>query len=369
MRTYLILADKVRRFHEDPEIQEALRVAKVSELAEATAPAGGLDELLAGSLGRGGAGGTGLWPRTSGPTRHRAAARGPLVPLVVGVDSSTSACKVQVRDADTGHVVASGRAAHSPTSPPRSEQHPCEWEAAFHAACAEAAIPDRAGPLAISVAAQQHGLVVLGEDDAGPAARQALERHRVGARHRARSSPPSPVAKPVGRRRAGAFPSRASPSPSCIGCDRCEPETFGRIGRRAPPPRLAHVPAHRPAHHRPGRCVGHRVLVTARGALPRRPPAAGQRRRRLGLAALPEVLAPDAVAGEWRGAGIPVAAGTGDNMAAALGLGLRPGDLALSLGTSGDRLHGLGGRRQPTPPARWPASPTRPAAICRWSAP
>ena len=30
-----------------------------------------------------------------------------------------------------------------------------------------------------------------------------------------------------------------------------------------------------------------------------------------------------------------VAPGTGDNMAAALGLGLRPGDLALSLGTSG----------------------------------
>ncbi len=33
--------------------------------------------------------------------------------------------------------------------------------------------------------------------------------------------------------------------------------------------------------------------------------------------------------------GIPVGIGTGDNMAAALGLGLRPGDLAMSLGTSG----------------------------------
>ena len=42
------------------------------------------------------------------------------MPLVLGVDSSTSACKVQVRDADTGAVVASGRAPHSPTSPPRS---------------------------------------------------------------------------------------------------------------------------------------------------------------------------------------------------------------------------------------------------------
>ena len=46
MRTYLILADKARRFHEDPDIQDALRVAKVAELAEPTAPAGGLDALL-----------------------------------------------------------------------------------------------------------------------------------------------------------------------------------------------------------------------------------------------------------------------------------------------------------------------------------
>jgi xylulokinase len=50
---------------------------------------------------------------------------------------------------------------------------------------------------------------------------------------------------------------------------------------------------------------------------------------------LPEVLAPLAVAGEWAGIGAVVAPGTGDNMAAALGLGLRPGDLVLSLGTSG----------------------------------
>src|SRR5213078_2891950 len=38
-------------------------------------------------------------------------------------------------------------------------------------------------------------------------------------------------------------------------------------------------------------------------------------------------------AGEWNGA--VVGPGTGDNMAAALGLGLRPGDLALSFGPSG----------------------------------
>ena len=38
MRTYLILADKARRFHEDEEIQEALRATKVAELAVPTSP-------------------------------------------------------------------------------------------------------------------------------------------------------------------------------------------------------------------------------------------------------------------------------------------------------------------------------------------
>jgi len=52
-------------------------------------------------------------------------------------------------------------------------------------------------------------------------------------------------------------------------------------------------------------------------------------------AALPTVLGPTDAAGEWAETGAIVAPGTGDNMAAALGLGLRPGDLALSFGTSG----------------------------------
>jgi xylulokinase len=48
---------------------------------------------------------------------------------------------------------------------------------------------------------------------------------------------------------------------------------------------------------------------------------------------VPEVLDPLAVAGTWND--IAIAAGTGDNMAAALGLGLAPGDAVLSVGTSG----------------------------------
>ena len=46
MRTYLILADKARRFHEDAEIQDALRLTKAAELAQPTAGEGGLDDIL-----------------------------------------------------------------------------------------------------------------------------------------------------------------------------------------------------------------------------------------------------------------------------------------------------------------------------------
>ncbi len=83
------------------------------------------------------------------------------MPLVVGVDSSTSACKVQVRDAEPGTVVSSARAPHPATTPPRSEQHPRDWEEAFHLACAEAQVRTTHHPVALAVAAQQHGLVVL----------------------------------------------------------------------------------------------------------------------------------------------------------------------------------------------------------------
>jgi len=49
--------------------------------------------------------------------------------------------------------------------------------------------------------------------------------------------------------------------------------------------------------------------------------------------AVPTVLGPMDRAGEWNGS--VVAPGTGDNMAAALGVGLLPGDVMMSIGTSG----------------------------------
>src|SRR5689334_23773499 len=83
------------------------------------------------------------------------------MPLVMGVDSSTQATKVEVRDADDGRLVATGRAPHPVTTPPRSEQDPRAWWDAFEQARAAAGAPDVD---AIAVAGQQHGLVALDGD-------------------------------------------------------------------------------------------------------------------------------------------------------------------------------------------------------------
>ncbi len=80
--------------------------------------------------------------------------------LVAGIDSSTQATKVEIRDADSGSLVSSGRAPHPPTSPPRSEQDPESWWTALQAAWSDAGSPTVE---AISVAGQQHGMVVTDE--------------------------------------------------------------------------------------------------------------------------------------------------------------------------------------------------------------
>ena len=82
---------------------------------------------------------------------------------------------------------------------------------------------------------------------------------------------------------------------------------------------------------------------------------------------LPRVAAPDAVVGETS-EGVRLAAGTGDNMAAALGLGLTAGAAVVSLGTSGTAFT-TAHTRPTTPPERWPGSPTQPVRSCPWSAP
>jgi xylulokinase len=255
------------------------------------------------------------------------------VPVVVGVDSSTSACKVQVRDADTGAVVASGRAAHPPTSPPRSEQQPAAWEAAFASACAEAGVGTAHALSAIAVAAQQHGLVVLGDDG------ETLRPAKLWNDTESAADTTALLAALPGGQAAWATACGSVPVPSFTitklhWLQRCEPATFRRVS-------AVLLPHDWLTFRLTGRRTTDRGDASGTGYWS---PREGRYRNDLLRlvsddidwdAALPEVLAPDAQAGEWAGNGSAVAPGTGDNMAAALGLGLRPGDLALSLGTSG----------------------------------
>jgi xylulokinase len=76
------------------------------------------------------------------------------MPLVAGVDSSTSACKIEVRDADSGELVARGRAPHPPTAPPRSAQQPRDWWTAFQQASVDAGLLGRNRPAALAIAGQ-----------------------------------------------------------------------------------------------------------------------------------------------------------------------------------------------------------------------
>ena len=88
------------------------------------------------------------------------------MPLVAGIDSSTQSCKVLVCDGDTGEIVRSGTAPH----PDGTEIDPQLWWAALQTAV------DNAGGLddvaAVSVGAQQHGMVCL--DEGGEVVRDAL---------------------------------------------------------------------------------------------------------------------------------------------------------------------------------------------------
>ena len=170
------------------------------------------------------------------------------MPLVVGVDSSTTACKVQVRDAETGALVAMGRAPHPPTTPPRSEQHPRAWERAFHTACAEADVPGSHSPAVVSVAAQQHGLVVLDETgevlrpaklwndtESAPDADELVRRLAGGAAQWAASCGSVPLPSFTITQAHVVAPLRAGRAP---------PHRLGVVA-----PRLADLPAHRTPDH------------------------------------------------------------------------------------------------------------------------
>ena len=95
--------------------------------------------------------------------------------LVAGVDSSTQSTKVVLCQAEDGAIVATGSAPH----PDGTECDPAYW---WEALCrAGDGLLDRAS--AIGVAAQQHGMVALG--DAG-----GVIRPPSSGRHAGRTADP-----------------------------------------------------------------------------------------------------------------------------------------------------------------------------------
>lgn len=252
----------------------------------------------------------------------------PGTPLVAGVDSSTSATKVEVRELATGRVVGRGASPHPPTHPPRSEQDPAAWWSAFEAAWHQAGAPDVS---AISVAGQQHGMVVL------DAERRVVRPAKLW--NDTESAPDAawligelPGGRDAWAHACGLVPVASFTITKLSWLHRTEPDAWER---------LAHVllPHDWMTFRLTGRLVTDRGDASGTGYW-----SATTGEYRFDLLALvdrqrdwstvvPAVLGPGDVAGEWRGA--VVGPGTGDNMAGALGVGLRPGDVAVSIGTSG----------------------------------
>ncbi len=256
----------------------------------------------------------------------------------MGVDSSTQSCKVQIRDADDGTLVASGRAPHPPTSPPRSEQDPAAWWVALRAAC-DAAGPAVAQVAAISVGGQQHGLVVL--DEGSHVLRPAkLWNDTESAVHAAGLV--AQLGAPRWAEATGSVPVASFTVTKLAWLAEHEPDVLARTTHvLLPHDWLTHRLTGRFTTDR-GDASGTGYWSPTEGAW--RPDLLALAAPRLGVDALPEVLGPTEVAGHvtaeaGAALGLPegavVACGTGDNMAAALGVALRPGDVAVSLGTSG----------------------------------
>ncbi|AJE43878.1 xylulokinase [Streptomyces nodosus] len=255
-------------------------------------------------------------------------------PLVVGVDSSTQSTKALVVDVATGQVVASGQAPHTVSSGEGRESDPRQWWDALCEAlrqCGEAAHE----AAAVSIGGQQHGLVTL--DANGDPVRPALLWNDVRSAPQARR-----LVEELGGPKAWADRTGSVPGPSFT------VTKWAWLAENEPEAVHATAAVRLPHDYLTERLTGEGT--TDRGD------ASGtgwwasttesydeETLAHVGLdpALLPRVVRPGEVAGTVHTHDLPfskgtlVAPGTGDNAAAAMGLGLRAGVPALSLGTSG----------------------------------
>ncbi|MFI8219000.1 xylulokinase [Streptomyces sp. NPDC085932] len=256
-------------------------------------------------------------------------------PLVVGVDSSTQSTKALVVDVATGRVVASGQAPHTVSSGAGRESDPRQWWDALREAlrqCGEAAHE----AAAVSVGGQQHGLVTL--DDRGEPVRPALLWNDVRSAPQARRLTEELGGAKFWAERTGSVPAASFTVTKWAWLAEHEPDAVRAT-------RAVRLPHDYLTERLTGQGTTDRGDVSGTGWW-----ASGAEEydeeilARVGLdpALLPRVVRPGEVAGTVRDShdlpfskGTLVAPGTGDNAAAALGLGVRPGTPVMSLGTSG----------------------------------
>ncbi|MGY1810241.1 xylulokinase [Blastococcus sp. SYSU D00669] len=248
--------------------------------------------------------------------------------LVAGVDSSTQACKVVVRDAETGALVREGRAPH----PPGTEVHPAAWEGALLAALADAGGLDDVA--AIAVGGQQHGMVCLDED--GEVVRPALLWNDTRSAQAALDLTAELGGAAAWADAVGLVPVASFTVTKLRWMAEHEPENAARTAAVClPHDWLTWLLAGKP---------GLDGLVTDRGDASGTgywSAATGEYRpdlleRGLGHGAVvPRVLGPAERAGTTATGGAALGPGSGDNAAAALGLAAEPGDVVCSIGTSG----------------------------------
>lgn len=253
--------------------------------------------------------------------------------LVAGVDSSTQSCKVVIRDAQTGALVREGRAAH----PDGTAVDPRAWWTAFEQAAAAAGGLDDVAALAVG--GQQHGMVTL--DEQGAPVRDALLWNDTRSAQAA-----TDLVAELGDGDAAAG---AQAWAQAVGSVPVASLTVTKLRWLAEhePANAAKVAAVCLPHDwltwQIAGATGLDTLVTDRSDVSGTgywSPFTEDYRTDLlqrafgAVPVLPRVLGPQAQAGVSTG-GALLGPGAGDNAAAALGLGLRPGDVAVSIGTSG----------------------------------
>ena len=249
--------------------------------------------------------------------------------IIAGVDSSTQSVKVVLRDAHTGELVRQGRATH----PDGTEVDPTLWKLALDAAIKDAGGLD--GVEAISIAGQQHGMVAL--DNNGHVIRPALLWNDTRSAQAAQDLNSEEGGNAEIARKVGSVLVASFTASKLRWMADHEPENAAKVASVALP--------HDWLSWQLQGAKDFSQLFTDRsdasGTGYFDPTTSHYREDILRLAlrhdlelTLPRIIAPDKFGGTTTG-GIPIAAGAGDNAGAALGVQAQPGDVVVSLGTSG----------------------------------